>query len=147
MLDMRMRKFTAGMAVLAMAGVALAQIEASSSTYFLDIDPARYNGPPGQRIEVRLGDQPRHVALNAQDEICFQLQSAGGDSSVISARLRVLRPQPHDAVSVNVAGPDISPGTYRSTPWGMLVRIVPATTVTQDTVKPMATAGAPVCSL
>jgi len=143
-----MRKIIAGTAaVLVMAGVALAQIEASSSTYFLDIDPARYNGPPGQRIQVMLGDQPRHIALNAQDEICLQLQSVSGDSTTISARLRALRPEPHEAVAVNVAGPGISPGTYRSTPWGMLVRIVPVRAVAQDTVKPLATAGAPVCDL
>jgi hypothetical protein len=134
-------------AVAAMMGVALAQVEASSSTYFLDIDPARYNGPPGQRIAVMLGDQPRHVALNAQDEICVQLQSAASDGSVISAHVRVLRPEPHESVAVKVAGPGVSPGTFRSTPWGMLVRIVPVKTVTQEAVKPVATAGAPVCSL
>jgi hypothetical protein len=134
-------------AVAAMAGVALAQVEASSSTYFLDIDPARYNGPPGQRIAVMLGDQPRHIALNAQDEICVQLQSASNDGSILSAHVRVLRPEPHESVSVKVAGPGVSPGTFRSTPWGMLVRIVPVKNVTQDPVKPVATTSAPICSL
>ena len=134
-------------AVFAVVGVALAQVEASSSTYFLDIDPARYNGPPGQRLAVLLGDQPRHVALNALDEICVQLKRATPDSAVIAAHLRVLRPEPHEAVAVTVAGPGISPGTFRSTPWGMLVRMVPVKTVTQDVVKPVATADAPVCAL
>ena len=63
--DIAMRKtILTAAATLAAVGVALAQVEASSSTYFLDIDPARYDGPPGQRIAVQLGDQPRHVALN-----------------------------------------------------------------------------------
>lgn len=134
-------------AIFAVAGVALAQVEASSSTYFLDIDPARYNGPPGQRLAVLLDDQPRHVALNALDEICVQLKRATPDSTVISAHVRVLRPEPHEAVAVTVAGPGISPGTFRSTPWGMLVRMVPVKNVTQDVVKPLATSDAPVCAL
>jgi len=139
---------TAGIvAGIATVGAALAQVEASSSTYFLDIDPARYNGPPGQRIAVLLGDQPRHVSLNSQDEICVQLQRAASDASVISAHVRVLRPEPHAAVAVKVAGPGVSPGTFRSTPWGMLVRIVPDKTVTQDAVKPVVTSDSPVCAL
>jgi len=133
--------------IIAVAGVALAQVEATSTTYFLDIDPARYNGPPGQRIAVQLDDQPRHVSLNAEDEICVQLKRAATDSSVISAHLRVLRPEPHDATEVKLAGPGITPGTFRSTPWGMLLRVLPAKTPTLDPVKPVATSNAPVCSL
>jgi len=131
---------------LAVMGVALAQIEASSSTYFLDVDPARYAGPAGQRLMVQVGDQPRHVALNAQDEICVQLQRAP-DSGVISARVRVLRPEPHAAAVVRVAGPDISPGTYRSTPWGMLLRVVTEKDAGTDPIKPLGLTNAPVCVL
>src|SRR5262245_51982506 len=98
-----------------MAGAALAQVEASSSTYFLDVDPARYSGPAGQRLAVLIGDQPRHVTLSDQDEICVQLQRSAPDSSVINAHVRVLRPEPHDAVVVRLVAPDISPGTFRST--------------------------------
>src|SRR5215510_6732083 len=98
-------------AACAVVGVALAQVEASSSIYLLDVDPARYGGPGGQRIAVQLGDQPRHIALNAQDEICVQLRAAP-DSDGISAHVRALRPEPHAAVVVRVAGPGISPGTY-----------------------------------
>jgi hypothetical protein len=142
-----MRKLIfAGASCLAVMGVALAQIEASSSTYFLDVDPARYAGPAGQRLMVQLGDQPRHVSLNAQDEICVQLQRAA-DSGVISAHVRALRPEPHEAAVVRVAGPDISPGTYRSTPWGMLLRVVTDKNAGTDPIKPLGTADAPVCSL
>ena len=133
--------------IIAVTGVALAQVEASSSTYFLDIDSARYNGPPGQRIAVQLDDQPRHVTLNAQDEICVQLKRASSDASVISAHVRVLRPEPHDSTEVKLAGPGISPGTFRSTPWGMLLRMVPAKAMTLAVVKPVATSDAPVCAL
>jgi len=133
-------------ACLAAAGVALAQVEASSSTYFIDVDPARYNGPPGQRLAVMLGDQPRHIMLNAQDEICVQLQRATADSSVV-ARVRVLKPEKHDAAVVTVAGPGVSPGTFRSTPWGMLLRMVPDKAITLDLVKPVGTSDAPVCTL
>src|SRR4051794_37583931 len=106
--DKSMRKnwFVAAASVAA-AGVALAQVEASSSVYFLDVDPARYNGPGGVRIAVQLGDQPRHVLLNSEDEICVQLQRGQSDGSVISARVRALRPEPHDAADVRVAGPGI----------------------------------------
>jgi hypothetical protein len=131
---------------LAVMGIALAQVEASSSTYFLDVDPARYAGPAGQRLIVQVGDQPRHVALNGQDEICVQLQRAP-DSGVISARVRALRPEPHDAAVVRVAGPDISPGTYRSTPWGMLLRVVTEKNAGTDPIKPLGLANAPVCVL
>ena len=131
---------------LAVMGVALAQIEASSSTYFLDVDPARYAGPPGQRLVVQLGDQPRQLALNSKDEICVQLRRAA-DSGDINAHVRVLRPEPHDEAVVRVAGTDISPGTFRSTPWGMLLRVVTDKSANTDQVKPLGLAGAPVCSL
>jgi hypothetical protein len=131
---------------LAVVGVALAQVEASSSTYFLDVDPARYAGPAGQRLVVQVGDQPRNVSLNAQDEICVQLQRAA-DSGVISAHVRVLRPEPHDAAIVRVAGPDISPGTFRSTPWGMLLRVVTDKNAGTDPIKPLGLANAPICAL
>jgi hypothetical protein len=142
---MRTLIFTAASCLAAM-GVALAQVEASSSTYFLDVDPARYAGPSGQRLVVQVGDQPRNVALNAQDEICVQLQRAP-DSGVLSAHVRVLRPEPHDSAVVRVAGPDISPGTYRSTPWGMLLRVVTDKEAGTDPIKPVGLANAPVCSL
>jgi hypothetical protein len=144
-----MRKYISAMAavVMAAAGVALAQVEASSVTCILDIDPARYNGPPGQRLAMVLDDQPRHITLTAQDEICVQVKRAATDGSAISAHVRVLRPEPHDAVEVKVAGPGISPGTFRSTPWGMLVRMVPPKAATVDLIKPVAISDAPVCSL
>jgi hypothetical protein len=146
--DIAMRKIIlAAAATLAAVGVALAQVEASSSTYFLDIDPARYAGPPGQRIAVVLGDQPRHIALNAQDEICVQLQSAPTDHSVISARVRSLKPEQHAAAVVTLAGPGVSPGTFRSTPWGMLMRVVPEKAVSLNVIKPVGTSDAPVCTL
>ena len=142
-----MRKLILSVAsCLAVVGVALAQVEASSSTYFLDVDPARYAGPAGQRLMVQVGDQPRHVSLNAQDEICVQLLRAA-DSGVISAHVRVLRPEPHDAAIVRVAGPDISPGTFRSTPWGMLLRVVTDKDAGTDPIKPLGLANAPVCAL
>lgn len=137
-----------GCAALALVGVALAQVEASSSTYFIDVDPARYNGPPAQRIVMQVGDQPRHFTLNSKDEICVQLRRSS-DTSIISAHVRVLRPEPHDAAEVKVAGPGISPGTYRSTPWGMLLRVVPEKNLTLQAAQSttLGTADAPVCSL
>ena len=131
----------------ALVGVALAQVEASSSVFFLDVDPARYAGPAGQRLAVRVDDEPRHIAISDQDEICVQLQRSSPDGDVINARVRALRPEPHEAVVVKVAGPGISPGTFRSTPWGMLLRVVPNGNVSTDLVKPVGTVDAPVCSL
>jgi hypothetical protein len=142
-----MRKLIFSMATcLAVVGAALAQVEASSSIYFLDVDPGRYSGPGGQRLAVQLGDQPRQLSINAQDEICVQLQRAA-DSGDINARVRALRPEPHAAAVVRVAGPDISPGTYRSTPWGMLLRVVTEKNGSADPVKALGTANAPVCAL
>ena len=128
----------------AVTGAALAQMEASSSVYFLDVDPARYGGPDGQRLSIQLDDQPRSVAPGKLDEICVQLQRASSDGSAINARVRALRPEPHAAAEVRLAGPDISPGTYRSTPWGMLLRVVPSA---DGSEKIIGTAGAPVCTL
>src|SRR5689334_656535 len=123
-----MRKLIiAGAVCAALVGVALAQaqVEASSSVFLLDVDPARYSGPASQRLAVRVDDQPRHIALSDTDEICVQLQHSAPGSDVINAHVRALRPEPHEAVVVKVSGPDISPGTFRSTPWGMLLRVVP----------------------
>jgi hypothetical protein len=142
-----MRKLLVAAAVsAAIVGVAFAQVEASSSVYFLDVDPARYAGPAGQRLAVRVDDQPRHIAISDQDEICVQLQRSSANGDVISARVRALRPEPHDAVVVKVAGPDVSPGTFRSTPWGMLLRVVPSGNPSVDVVKPLGTNDAPVCT-
>src|SRR5688572_15690140 len=114
---MRNLKFLAATCGALMMGAALAQIEASSvSTYILDVDPARYAGPASKRVAMLLGDEPRRLELSPQDEVCLQLQRAENGEE-ISARVRVLRPEPHELVVVRVAGPDISPGTYRSTPW------------------------------
>jgi hypothetical protein len=143
-----MRKLAiVGAVSAALVGVALAQVEASSSVYFLDVDPARYAGPAGQRLAVRVDDEPRHIAISDQDEICVQLQRSSPNGDVITARVRALRPEPHESVVVKVAGPGISPGTFRSTPWGMLLRVVPNGNVSTDLVKPVGTVDAPVCSL
>ena len=134
-------------ACVAVVGVALAQVEASSSTYLLDVDTARYIGPASQRVMLRVGDQPRHISIGTQDEICVQLQRIEGNSEVISARIRALRPQPRDAADVRLVGPDISPGTYRSTPWGMLLRALPDKSDNVGMSKPVGTDSAPVCTL
>ena len=132
-------------ACVAMVGAALAQVEASSSTYLLDIDPARYAGPAGQRLELRVGDQPRQLIIGGQDEICVQLQRVVGEKEIINARVRALKPEPRTA-EVRVVAPDISPGTFRSTPWGMLLRAVPQKTEAMA-VKTVETDDAPVCTL
>ena len=137
--------FTA--ACVAAAGVALAQVEASSSTYLLDVDTARYIAPASQRLMLRVGDQPRNITIGTQDEICVQLQRVEGNSEVISARIRALRPQPRDAADVRLVGPDISPGTYRSTPWGMLLRALPDKSSDVGMSKALGTDTAPVCTL
>ena len=131
----------------ALVGVALAQVEASSSTYLLDIDPARYAGPASQRLVMRVGDQPRSITIGEKDEVCVQLQRVAGNTEVISARVRALRPEPQNAAEVRVVAPDISPGTYRSTPWGMLLRAVPGQLDDAEQKTPLGTESAPVCTL
>jgi hypothetical protein len=132
---------------VAFVGAALAQVEASSSTYLLDVDTARYVDPASQRLMLRLGDQPRSITIGTQDEICVQLQRIEGNSEVIAARIRTLRPLTRDATEVRLVGPDISPGTYRSTPWGMLLRALPEKTGNVGMSKPLGTESAPVCTL
>ena len=132
---------------LALAGAALAQVEASSSVYLLDIDTARYAGPASQRLALRVGDQPRHITIGSQDEICVQLHRVDGNSEVIAAHIRALRPQPRDAAEVRLVGPDISPGTFRSTPWGMLLRALPEKTGNNDMSQALGADSAPVCTL
>jgi hypothetical protein len=130
----------------ALAGVALAQVEVSSSTtYLLDVDPARYSGPAGQRLMLKVGDQPRHVSIGAQDEICVQLQRDASNDGVINARVRTLTPEPKTA-NVRVVAPDISPGTYRSTPWGLLLRALPEKSAA-GLSKPVGMDNAPVCTI
>ena len=141
-----MRKFISMIAAyLAVMGVALAQMAASSNLYYLDVDSGRYGGPAGQRIAVQVGDEPRRVALGSEDEICVQLRRAASDSSAISAHVSALKPRQQTAAVVRVAGPGISPGTYRSTPWGLLLRV---TTESKDeTQDATSTADAPICAL
>jgi hypothetical protein len=146
--DIHMHKLVLPAAVcVAFVGDALAQVEASSSTYLLDVDTARYVDPASQRLMLRVGDQPRSITIGTQDEICVQLQRVEGNSEVIAARIRALRPQPRDATEVRLVGPDISPGTYRSTPWGMLLRALPEKTGNVGMSKPLVTESAPVCTL
>jgi hypothetical protein len=143
-----MRKMVFSAAACAvMVGVALAQVEASSSTYLLDIDPGRYSGPASQRLALRVGDQPRNVTIGAQDEVCVQLQRAEGNSEMISARIRVLRPQPQSATEVLLVGPNIAPGTYRATPSGMLLRATPGQVAAANAAGARDTGSAPVCTL
>jgi hypothetical protein len=143
-----MRKTILSAAVCtALVGVALAQIQASSTVYLIDVDPARYAGPAGQRVALRVGDQPRNVTIGAQDEICVQLQRVEGSATdVISARVRALRPEPQTAAEIRLVGPNIAPGTYRSTPWGLLLRATPGSD-TQAASTASATENAPVCTL
>ncbi len=142
-----MRKLIVSAAVCAaMVGVALAQVGASSSVYFLDVDPARYAGPAGQRLMLRVGDEPRHVSIGTQDEICVQLQRLAGESEVINARVRALGAESR-AADVRVVAPDIAPGTYRSTPWGLLLRALPGQTEQRGSVKTIGTDNAPVCTI
>ena len=99
-----MRKFISLIAAyLAVMGVALAQMAASSNLYYLDVDSGRYGGPAGQRIAVQLGDEPRRVALGSNDEICVQLTRAASDASTISGHVSALKPQPQTAAIVRVA--------------------------------------------
>ena len=142
-----MRKLIVSAAVCAaMVGVALAQVEASSSMYFLDVDPARYSGPAGQRLMLRVGDQPRHVTIGAKEEICVQLERIAGETEVINARVRSLGPEPK-AAEGRVVAPDIAPGTFRSTPWGLLLRALPGQTDQRSVAKTVGTADAPVCTI
>jgi hypothetical protein len=147
LLDSFMRKTILCAALCAAAvGVALAQVEASSIVYLLDVDPARYAGPVGQRLMLRVGDQPRHVVIGDQDEICVRLERIAG-TDVISAHIRALRPEPQEAAEVRVVAPDISPGTYRSTPWGLLLRAMPEKAESSGRIKTVGTDNAPVCKL
>jgi hypothetical protein len=130
----------------ATVGVALAQVEASSSTYFLDVDNASYAGPAGQRLVLRVGDPPRHVTIGARDELCVQLQRDAANTEVIRARVRDLGTSDKVA-DVRVVAPDISPGTYRSTPWGLLLRALPEKQQADPLPKPVGVDQAPVCTL
>jgi hypothetical protein len=144
----RMRKHIVVLAALVAAsmGVALAQVGASGSTYFLDVDTARYAGPATQRLALRLGDSPRHISISTQDSICVQLNRDTRDNDVISARVRALGAD-EKVAEVRLVGPDISPGTYRSTPWGLLLRALPDGTEASPMIKAMGTETAPVCTL
>lgn len=124
---------------------ATTQVNANSRVYFIDVDPGRYGGPGAQRLTVRLGDEPRALKLGL-DEICLQLQ-ASENSQIINARVRAFSPEPHEPTSVRVVAPDISPGTFRSTPWGMLLRVVSDQTEAATPVKAIGTSEAPVCQL
>ncbi len=77
----------------------------------------------------------------------MQLQRVEGNSEVISARIRALRPEPQTATEVRLIGPNIAPGTYRSTPWGLLLRAMPGPAASSDESKALGTDNAPICTL
>jgi hypothetical protein len=143
-----MRKLVLSAAAsVCLVGVALAQVQASSSVYMIDVDPARYAGPAGMRVILRVGDAPRNLTIGTQDEICVQLQRVEGNSEVISARIRAMRPEPQTATEVRLIGPNIAPGTYRSTPWGLLLRAMPGQADASNGPNVLVTDDAPVCTL
>jgi hypothetical protein len=147
-----MRKLLLSTTLSVIATAALAQVGASSSVYLLDVDPARYAGPESQRLAVVLNDAPRLIVLGAQDEICVQLHSDDptNPNARIDARVRVIKPQPQQAMKVSVHAPDISPGTYRTTQSGVLVRLVAERAQQAGAASlstPVGLANAPVCSL
>jgi len=143
-----MRKLALSATVcVALLGDAFAQVEAGGALYLLDIDPARYAGPTSQRVVLRVGDQPRHVVIGTQDEICVQLQQVDGAAGSISARVRALRPEPQSAAEVRLVGPNIAPGTYRSTPWGLLLRATPEKADSLDVVNAVGADKSQVCTL
>jgi len=142
----KMKMVFSAAACAAVVGVALAQVQASSTVYVIDVDPARYAGPASQRVMLRVGDQPRNVTISTQDEICVQLQRVEG-TEVISARVRALRPEPQTAAEIRLVGPNIAPGTFRSTPWGLLLRAMPGTTDSTASLNALGTDNAPVCTL
>ena len=133
-------------ALTGIAGIALAQVQASSSIYLLDVDSARYSGPAGQRLALRLGDVPRHITIGAQEEICVQLRRDESNAGVISARVRSLGAE-QAVADVRLVAPDISPGTFRSTPWGLLLRVLPEQGESEGIIKAVGTEQAPVCTL
>jgi hypothetical protein len=144
-----MRKHIVVLAALGAAtmGVALAQVGASRSTYLLDVDTARYARPAAQRVALRLGDSPRHISISTQDAICVQLSRDAQNDDVISARVRALGAD-EKVAEVRLVGPDISPGTYRSTPWGLLLRALPDGGGADNfLIKAKGTDTAPVCTL
>ena len=142
----KIKMLSSAAACAAVVGVALAQVQASSTVYLIDVDPARYAGPASQRVMLRVGDQPRNLTISTQDEICVQLQRVEG-TEFISARVRALRPEPQTAAEIRLVGPNIAPGTYRSTPWGLLLRAMPGTTDSKSSVSALGTDNAPVCTL
>ena len=96
---------------------------------------------------LRFGDQPRNVVICSQDEICVQLQRVEG-SDVITARVRQLRPEPQTATEIRLVGPNVAPGTYRSTPWGLLLRALPKDAEVVKTASTvLGTDDSPVCTL
>ena len=74
----------------------------------------------------------------------MQLQRVVGESEVIAARIRTLSAESRTA-DVRVVAPDISPGTYRSTPWGMLVRATRQPVEAE--AQPVSLKEAPVCQI
>jgi hypothetical protein len=132
-------------ASVAVMGAALAQVQVGGGVVLLDVSAARYSDPAEGRLSLQVDDQPRLVALGDKDEICVQLRREASDSTAISAYVRALRPEPQAAAVVQVAGPMVSPGTYRSTPWGMLLRVVSDADGKPEKIR--ATADAPVCVL
>ena len=110
---------------VAIVGVALAQVEASSSTYSSRRRSGALRGsgrsaPGVARRRSAAAHHDRHPGRNLR-----AVAARRRKSEVISARVRALRPEPQIAAEVRVVAPDISPGTYRSTPWGLLLRAVP----------------------
>lgn len=101
----------------------------------VDMDVSRNGGPERTRIALRLGDSPRLVQLGKDDDLCVQAFSP--EDGGIAIRVRALRPSQTAVEVITIGGNNIVPETFRTTTWGLLLRLVsPDTAFNSQARKP-----------
>jgi hypothetical protein len=107
---------------------------ASNPLMNVDMDAVRYGGPARARVQIRVDDVPRRLVIDEKSAIvCVQLSTRSPGEIV--ARIRRLSGQSSTIEEIRIAGAAVAPGTFRTTSWGLLLRLVVTLPFGPDGVK------------
>jgi hypothetical protein len=87
----------------------------------IEFDTGQLRGPDRLQLVLAVGDLPRRVIWSETDELCVQVRPR---SRGLEVAVRAATSGGAENAVVTVSGPGVTPGTFRTTPAGLLVRLV-----------------------
>jgi hypothetical protein len=95
----------------------------SKHVHWLDVDPVQSTMRSDRiRLQLRANDVPRRLVLSSESDICLALQAS--ESGHLVAQVRRLSSAGSALEWIQVGGTGVEPGTFRTTSWGLLLRLV-----------------------